>query len=72
MATTCKPNQLHILIDRLAAALTSRGKKVTLVTQNIDDLHLTPSLPYQYHAIHGNVKFVRCSNLHLIPYQQYR
>jgi NAD-dependent deacetylase len=72
MATTCKPNQLHSLIDRLAGALAARGKKVTLVTQNVDDLHLPPSKQYEYHAIHGNVKFVRCANLHLTPYQQYR
>lgn len=71
MATTCKPNKLHTLIDRLAAALVARGKRVTLVTQNIDDLHLPPK-KYEYYAIHGNVKFVRCANLHLAPYQQYR
>jgi NAD-dependent SIR2 family protein deacetylase len=31
-----------VLIDRLAVALSARGKRVTLVTQNIDDLHLRP------------------------------
>lgn len=73
MATTCKPNQLHVLIDALSNALVARGIAVTLVTQNIDDLHIKPSKDkYEYHAIHGNVKYVRCENLHLTPYQQFR
>jgi NAD-dependent deacetylase len=73
MATTCKPNRLHLLIDSLAGALAARGVRVTLVTQNIDDLHIKPDKDrYEYHAIHGNVKFVRCANFHLTPYQQFR
>jgi NAD-dependent deacetylase len=73
MANTCKPNKIHLLIDKLATVLNARGKKVTIVTQNIDDLHLKPKEKgYGYFAIHGNVKLVRCDNLHLSPYQQFR
>lgn len=43
MAITFKANKIHILIDKLALALKGRKKKVTLVTQNIDDLHLKPT-----------------------------
>lgn len=73
MATTCKPNKIHALIDKLANVLNARGKNVTLVTQNIDDLHVRPiGNRYKYFDIHGNVKFVRCDNLHLSPYAQFR
>lgn len=38
-----KSNQIHILIDELAKLLSKKGKKVAVVTQNIDDLHLKPT-----------------------------
>lgn len=73
MATTLKPNQIHILIDKLAKVLSARGKRVTIITQNIDDFHLKPQKQeYKYYACHGNVKEVRCDNNHLFPYQDYR
>ena len=57
LATTLKPNQIHVLIDKLAKALRARGKKVTIVTQNIDDFHFKPNKEqFQYYACHGNVK----------------
>lgn len=73
MAVTLKPNKIHMLIDKLASALKARKKNVTIVTQNVDDLHLKPKENgYNYYAIHGNVKFVRCDNFHFSPYEQYR
>jgi NAD-dependent SIR2 family protein deacetylase len=61
MATTLKPNSIHNLIDQFAKALGARGKKVAVVTQNVDDLHFKPlAQEYSYFAIHGNVKQVRC------------
>lgn len=73
MSTTLKPNKIHELIHELAKELAARGKQVTLVTQNIDDLHLKPSKKeYAYYAVHGNVKQLRCENNHLHPYADYR
>ena len=42
MTINVKPNNSHFLIDKLAKILASKGIKVTLVTQNIDDLHVKP------------------------------
>jgi NAD-dependent deacetylase len=36
---TAKPNAAHFALDRLETALAERGGNLTLVTQNIDDLH---------------------------------
>lgn len=61
MAINLKPNKIHELIDKLAKVLNARGKKVTIVTQNIDDFHIKPSKKeYSYYAVHGNVKEIRC------------
>ena len=43
IATTLKPNKIHHQIDKISKALSSRGKTVTLVTQNIDDFHIKPA-----------------------------
>jgi len=43
LATTLKPNTIHEQIDKISKALNSRGKKVTIITQNIDDFHLKPA-----------------------------
>jgi NAD-dependent SIR2 family protein deacetylase len=43
MAINLKPNKIHELIDKLAKVLKARGKKVTVVTQNIDDFHIKPT-----------------------------
>ena len=41
----------------MAYFLLKLNKKVTLVTQNIDDLHIKPIKDsYNYYNIHGNVK----------------
>ena len=42
MASSVKPNDTHVLIDKLARTLSTKGVKVVLMTQNIDDLHLRP------------------------------
>ena len=42
MAVSSEPNQLHFLIHDLAKELGKRGVRVTLATQNIDDLHIKP------------------------------
>ena len=36
---TAKPNAAHFALARLETALAERGGNLTLVTQNIDDLH---------------------------------
>ena len=73
MATTYKPNKIHVLIDTLANALSARGKKVTLITQNIDDFHFKPkNNQYGYYPCHGNVKEIRCANDHVHKYEEYR
>ena len=47
------------------------NKKVTLVTQNIDDLHIKPeNHEYEYHCIHGNAKFMRCEANHMRKYDK--
>ena len=73
MSRVSKANKVHDLIDQLARALSGRGKRVTVVTQNIDDLHLKPEKgEFEYEACHGNVKKVRCQNDHLHNYQDFR
>ena len=50
--------------------LSKMKKKVTLVTQNVDDLHFKPeSDEYEYHAVHGNARYLRCNRNHLTPYK---
>lgn len=61
MSINTKSNEVHHLIHECTLALTKKKKKVTLVTQNIDDLHIRPEdNEYEYHCIHGNAKFMRC------------
>jgi NAD-dependent SIR2 family protein deacetylase len=53
--------------------LNARGKKVTIVTQNIDDFHIKPTKEeYKYYAVHGNVKEVRCDNDHVFGFKDFR
>ena len=71
MSIKSKPNKVHQLIHECALALTKLKKKVTLVTQNIDDLHIKPeSNEYGYYPVHGNVKFMRCSANHMKDYNK--
>jgi NAD-dependent SIR2 family protein deacetylase len=72
MSIAAKPNKTHELIDSLCRTLIANKKKVTLVTQNIDDLHIKPNKDsYEYYCVHGNIKFVRCENKHLLEYAKY-
>lgn len=54
-----QPNLGHLALARLEEAL---GKRFTLVTQNVDGLHLRAgnSLEKTY-QIHGNINYMRCS-----------
>ena len=73
MASSVKPNDTHVLIDKLARTLSTKGVKVVLMTQNIDDLHLRPkNNEYEYHCVHGNVNYLRCEKNHLHLYKDYR
>ena len=73
MASSVKPNNTHVLIDKFAKTLSVKGFKVVLVTQNIDDLHIKPkNKEYEYHCVHGNVQYLRCDKNHLHKYKNYR
>ena len=71
MSTKSKSNKVHQLIHECALTLAKLKKKVTLVTQNIDDLHIKPeNKEYDYYPVHGNVKLMRCSDNHMVNYQK--
>ncbi len=55
-----KPNAAHLALARLEAALTERGDGLTLVTQNIDDLHERAGSRRVIH-MHGELLKARCS-----------
>jgi NAD-dependent deacetylase len=55
-----QPNAAHHAIASLQAAY---GKRVALITQNVDGLHQRAGSPAdRTYAIHGDARFVRCSN----------
>ena len=54
-----EPNPAHRALARLELALTARGGHVTLVTQNIDDLHERAGSRRVIH-IHGELLKARC------------
>jgi NAD-dependent deacetylase len=54
-----KPNAAHVALARLEDALTERGGKLTLVTQNIDDLHERAGSRRVIH-MHGELLKARC------------
>ena len=53
------PNAAHDALARLAAGLAARGDRLTLVTQNVDDLHERGGSPAVLH-MHGELLKVRC------------
>ena len=53
------PNAAHDALARLGAALPGRGGELTLVTQNIDDLHERAGAHAVVH-MHGELLRVRC------------
>jgi NAD-dependent deacetylase len=54
-----KPNAAHFALARLARALAERGGSLTLVTQNIDDLHERAGSERVIH-MHGELLKARC------------
>jgi len=55
-----KPNQAHLALVEIERLLQNR---FTLITQNVDNLHLRAgSSPERTFQIHGNVFFMRCVN----------
>jgi NAD-dependent deacetylase len=54
-----KPNAAHFALARLEGALTERGDGLTLVTQNIDDLHERAGSKRVIH-MHGELLKARC------------
>ncbi len=57
---TAKPNAAHIALSRLQGEMQARGGKVTLVTQNIDDLHERGGAEDVVH-MHGELLKARCA-----------
>lgn len=55
-----KPNAAHFALARLEAELGARGGRLTLVTQNVDDLHERAGSKSLLH-MHGEMTKVRCS-----------
>ncbi len=56
-----KPNAAHVALARLERELAGRGGKLTLVTQNIDDLHERAGSQRVLH-MHGELLKARCQN----------
>jgi NAD-dependent deacetylase len=56
-----QPNAAHRALARLEQALTTRGRHLTLVTQNIDDLHERAGSRRVIH-MHGELLKARCEN----------
>jgi NAD-dependent deacetylase len=57
---TAKPNAAHFALARLETALGERGGNLTLVTQNIDDLHERAGSKCVIH-MHGELLKARCT-----------
>lgn len=56
------PNPAHLALARAGRAL---GSRLTLVTQNVDGLHLRAgSPPEATYEVHGNIDFMRCAGPH--------
>ncbi len=59
------PNAAHLALARLEADLAGRGGRMTLVTQNIDDLHEKAGSQNVLH-MHGELMKVRCNACHQV------
>lgn len=55
---TVKPNPAHTALAKAAAKLVSRGDRLTLVTQNVDDLHERAGSTAIH--MHGELAVLRC------------
>ena len=58
---SAKPNAAHLALARLEGALAARGGGLTLVTQNIDDLHERAGSRRVLH-MHGELLKARCQH----------
>ena len=56
-----KPNAAHFALARLEAALAAKGGSLTLVTQNIDNLHERAGSARVVH-MHGELLKARCGS----------
>ena len=61
-----KPNAAHVALARLERELAGRGGELTLVTQNIDDLHERAGSQRVLH-MHGELLKARCRNCEAEP-----
>jgi NAD-dependent deacetylase len=65
-----QPNPAHFALARLEAALAERGGQLTLVTQNIDDLHERAGARRVIH-MHGELLKARCTRCEAVsPWRQ--
>ena len=65
-----QPNPAHLALARLEAALAERGGQLTLVTQNIDDLHERAGTSGVIH-MHGELLKARCTRCEAVsPWRQ--
>lgn len=55
------PNAAHVALARLEAGLAQRGRALTLVTQNVDDLHERAGSARVMH-MHGELLKARCAS----------
>ena len=60
-----KPNAAHFALARLEDALAKRGDSLTLVTQNIDDLHERAGSRRAIH-MHGELLKARCGRCEMV------
>ena len=58
---SAKPNAAHFALARLEAALRRSGGSLTMVTQNIDDLHERAGSARVIH-MHGELLKARCAD----------
>lgn len=56
-----EPNQAHLAITKLQKAFSEKGGKVTIVTQNIDDLHERAQSSNIIH-MHGKIDSLLCEH----------
>lgn len=60
---TKEPNNAHLAITKLQQALEACGGKLTIITQNIDDLHEKANSHHIIH-MHGKIDSMLCEHCH--------
>lgn len=60
-----QPNAAHIALARLQAAWAARGARVTLCTQNVDNLHERAGASHVIH-MHGELSKTRCHDCNYV------